>query len=166
MTATWTWWGQDLGSKVMSVLLGKGDGTFAASRDYPTGGTPRALVLGDVNEDGHLDVIAVSYESQIVSVLLGKGDGTFAANRDYPTPNLPTSVVLGDLNGDGDLVFGNGDVHSVGLHVRLAVILPGLLCIRQHDGRWRHLLPDVSVLTERSALWRCSSRRRSTRSRC
>jgi len=40
-------------------------------------------------------------------------------------------------NVDHDLVvFGNGEVHSVGLRVGLSEILPGLLPVRQYDGLW------------------------------
>jgi len=55
----------------VSVLLGRGDGTFADSVDYPVGGFPNAVVVGDLNADGKLDVIIADSGK---SVLLGKGD--------------------------------------------------------------------------------------------
>ena len=48
-------------------------------------------------------------------------------------------VASGHFRGNVDrdlVVFGNGDVHSVGLNVRLPEILPGLLPVRQYDGLW------------------------------
>jgi hypothetical protein len=42
----------DLDTNAVSVLLGKGDGTFAAKADYATGASPIAVALGDLNRDG------------------------------------------------------------------------------------------------------------------
>jgi len=85
----------------VSVLLGNGNGTFAAKRDYETGDTPRSVALGDLNGDGKPDIVTANFSSNTVSVLLGNGNGTFAAKRDYETGRNPRSVALGDLNGDG-----------------------------------------------------------------
>lgn len=88
-------------SDTASVLLGKGDGSFASNVDYPTGSQPTAVVMGDLSGDGRLD-LAVMHD-QSVSVLLGKGDGSLAANVDYPAGSQLTAIALGDLNGDGKL---------------------------------------------------------------
>src|SRR5262249_48571990 len=40
----------------LSVLLGKGDGTFGPKTDYATGTTPVGVAVGDFNGDGKLDV--------------------------------------------------------------------------------------------------------------
>ena len=48
-------------------------------------------------------------------------------------------VARGHFRGNVDhdlVVFWNGDVNSVGLHVCLPEILPGLLPVRQYDGLW------------------------------
>src|SRR5262249_26010114 len=60
----------------VSVLLGDGDGTFAPQVTYAAGRSPDAIVVGDFDGDGHLD-LAVTASGE-VSVLLGRGDGTFA----------------------------------------------------------------------------------------
>jgi hypothetical protein len=57
----------------VSVLLGTGDGTFAAKVDYPTGLYPESVAVGDVNADGRLDLVVANSGSGTVSVLLGKG---------------------------------------------------------------------------------------------
>ena len=102
----------------VSVLLGNGDGTFAASVDYASGMGPTSAVLGDLNSDGKLDIIMPNSNiSRVdrVSVLLGKGDGTFADKVDYTTADYPKTDALGDLNGDGwvDIVTSNAGTVSV-----------------------------------------------------
>ena len=71
-------------------------------------GKTHAVALGDVNRDGHLDLVVGN--NGINRLYLGNGDGTFQEGSDITTDNkYTTSVVLGDVNGDGwlDLVAGN-----------------------------------------------------------
>jgi hypothetical protein len=88
---------------VLSVLLGKGDGTFAAKHEYPAGDGANGLALGDLNGDGKLDVVTPDLGANQVGVLLGKGDGSLAARQGYPTGERPSAVALGDLDADGKL---------------------------------------------------------------
>jgi hypothetical protein len=63
---------------VLTVLLGKGDGTFLPPKwiaDFPDG-APR-FVAGDFNRDGRPDLAVTSNSS--VKVYLGRGDGSFSA---------------------------------------------------------------------------------------
>jgi hypothetical protein len=97
-------------SGTVSVLLGKGDGTFRKARSFPAGGHPRWLALADFNRDGKLDlVVANRFQVGTLSVLLGKGDGSFASPVSYPVGSFPAAVAAGDFNGDGkvDLAVGN-----------------------------------------------------------
>src|SRR5207245_2183370 len=43
------------GSRTVTVLLGKGDGTFGAARSYTAGNGARSVAVGDFDGDGHLD---------------------------------------------------------------------------------------------------------------
>ncbi len=62
----------------VSVLLGKGDGTFQAAVSYETGGEfGLSIAVGDLNGDGKPDLVVTNGESDTVGVLLGNGDGTF-----------------------------------------------------------------------------------------
>jgi FG-GAP-like repeat/Abnormal spindle-like microcephaly-assoc'd, ASPM-SPD-2-Hydin len=86
----------------VAVLLGNGDGTFAAPVLYPVSGYPVSVATGDFNKDGKLDVVVANGNSPgTVSVLLGKGDGTFQSLVDYATAANPQGVTVGDFNGDG-----------------------------------------------------------------
>jgi hypothetical protein len=59
----------------VSVLVGKGDGTFQAVTTYPVGIGPWYVAVGDLNGDGILDLAFTCLDGG-VRVLLGNGDGT------------------------------------------------------------------------------------------
>jgi hypothetical protein len=59
------------GSDDVSVLLGQGDGSFAATQDFPTGARPSSVVIADVNADQRLDVAVANAGSDTVTLLLG-----------------------------------------------------------------------------------------------
>jgi hypothetical protein len=88
----------------VSVLLGNGGGTFRPRIDVTVGAAPRAVVVGDFNGDGRLDVAVAQQLSNTVSVLLGHGDGTFARPMVFTASGAnftPASMVVDDVNGDG-----------------------------------------------------------------
>ena len=116
----------DCANGSVGVLLGNGDGTFQAAVSYGSGGLyTDAVILGDLNRDGKLDlVVANEYASSSVTngsvgVLLGNGDGTFqtAVDSSTPTPLQGNrSLVLADFDGDGklDLALGAGNFLLLG----------------------------------------------------
>jgi VCBS repeat protein len=84
----------DLATNDAGILLGKGDGTFAAPLPY---GEQFSLVAaGDFDADGKLDIAAATPGN--VAVLLGNGDGTLRSAVDYAVggntspSSLPTST--------------------------------------------------------------------------
>ena len=98
-------------ANTITILLGKGDGTFTTAASLQTGSGPYALAVGDFNRDGHLDLAVTLSNNNSVNVFLGNGDGTFtAANSSSQTGPQPLGVAVGDYNGDGllDLAVVNG----------------------------------------------------------
>ncbi len=102
----------------MSVLLGKGDGTFLPATNYVTDGFySNGVAVGDLNGDGKPDVMVSSdclgrsnCQEGTVSVYIGKGDGTFRNPSRYLSGGgNANGVATGDLNGDGkpDMVVAN-----------------------------------------------------------
>jgi FG-GAP-like repeat/Bacterial Ig-like domain (group 3) len=86
----------------VTVLLGKGDGTFTPTAVSPAVGVlPYSVAVGDVNGDGKADLVTANVGSNTFSVLLGNGDGTFAAPLSPAAGTDPISGVVADFNGDG-----------------------------------------------------------------
>ena len=73
----------------VSVLTNNGTGGFAAARNYPSGGVPRAIVVSDVNRDGKPDLVFTNLDTNGVSVLSNSGRGTFADGGDFATGSDP-----------------------------------------------------------------------------
>ena len=128
----------------LNVFLNNGDGTFGSAVTYNLSYTdfggysaediPGGLAVGDVNNDGHLDVVFTleSYDNAstsssiptplpsnpngAVAVALGNGDGTLQFTGTAPYVPLygtfntvPGAVVLADLTGTGtlDMITGS-----------------------------------------------------------
>jgi len=91
-----------IGAAGLSVLLGKGDGSFQAPTFTAASSILNLLATADLNGDGNADLLA--YTTSGLQVLLGNDNGTF---RYLPPLNLLlddlSSVHLVDLNGDGKL---------------------------------------------------------------
>jgi hypothetical protein len=93
------------------VCLGTGSGSFGSFANYhdiPDTFMYRGTVLGDINSDGHLDVV---YGCGYTMYRLGDGAGHLGLQHvavGYPPGN---SIALGDLNSDGylDVVTNDGD---------------------------------------------------------
>jgi hypothetical protein len=127
----------------VSLLLGNGDGTFRPHRRFDATdaalanllndanftSVPFALAVGDVNNDGNFDFVAIdssAVDTAQAAVRLGRADGTFQAPRFFSLPNREenrtNAIRLADVNNDGNLdlverdfrngtsvMFGNGD---------------------------------------------------------
>jgi hypothetical protein len=124
--------------KALSIMLGKGDGTFAPAVGYdvrtePIGGALHWNVnvsAGDIDGDGHLD-LAVSHEIRSkIALLYNKGDGTFGDVQILPVFDGSWIVRFEHLNDDG--------------RIDLAVLTTAIrakLCVSLNDGGgglWTH----------------------------
>jgi hypothetical protein len=89
-------------SGTVSVLIGKGDGTFKPRVDIPVGTQPIGLLSADMNRDGAADLVSLTSFTGTASIgiLTGKGDGTFNPVVNTPLASTPTGMTLGDFNGD------------------------------------------------------------------
>src|SRR6266851_4517186 len=96
----------------VTVLLGKGDGTFNAAKSSVLASNDVTFIgFGDLNGDSKADLVSVDPDAASATVLPGAGDGTFRLSGiSYDTEGAgPLFGVLGDLNGDGksDLAVAN-----------------------------------------------------------
>ncbi len=93
--------GLTAGSNSVTILLGKGDGTFKPGATLP-GNPASCIASGDFNGDGIADLAAVTGSG--LNILIGLGDGTFRSGGTFP--NSATLVgrrgmLVADFNGDG-----------------------------------------------------------------
>jgi hypothetical protein len=108
------------GNDKVSILLGNGDGTFAAATTFSTGsssGNRGGLAVGDYFGNGRQDLAVTVFGNNTVSILPNNGDGTFGTPI---TLSMPTgfsnlrSIVTGDFFGNGyaDLAVAGGEGYN------------------------------------------------------
>ena len=91
----------------VTILLGDGAGGFkpATSSPFAAGNEPNDLAIGDVNNDGNLDLAFANHDTTYLTVLVGDGKGGFKAAPGSPftvqSKPHPHGVVMADFNGDG-----------------------------------------------------------------
>ena len=102
----------------ISIAFGDGRGNFTrAPSPFAVGPSPYPLALGDVNNDGHPDIVATATAtgpqraqqlpfSRALTLLLNDGRGGFRSSRLPLRTGQPWFVAIGDVNGDrkADLV--------------------------------------------------------------
>jgi hypothetical protein len=76
---------------------------FVPGTPVVVGTGPGEVVLADLNQDGHLDLVTRHLLQRRVSVLLGDGKGGFrpAAGSPITLTYQPGSIQIADVNGDG-----------------------------------------------------------------
>jgi len=68
------WWGTEAGN-LLCVLFGNGRGNFGRPTVYRGETSAFALALGDLNQDGHPDVVAANLDSDSATTFLNDGRG-------------------------------------------------------------------------------------------
>jgi hypothetical protein len=108
------------GTNNISILLGKGGGTFSSQVTYSTGtnSQPSSVAVGDFNNDHQLDIVIANFGAHNIGILFGNGDGTFTNQTTVSTrPSRPLWVTVGDFNNDSrlDIVIVNYGTNSIGV---------------------------------------------------
>ena len=77
---------------------------FANGSPVAVQGGPGNVLIGDMNNDGKLDLVVAGAQARSITVIEGKGNGQFGAALSNTTvAEPPGEMALGDLNGDGKL---------------------------------------------------------------
>lgn len=95
------------------ILLNAGRGEFIRGPEFRTGPDPHGMALGDIDNDGKLDVVVANSGADFVTIAYGAGRG-------FRTEQLragagPRHVALANISGDRELelVVTNYNGHSV-----------------------------------------------------
>jgi hypothetical protein len=98
-----------LSDDAVSVLLGKGDGTFGSAAVQPGSQFGvGSFVVGDFTGDGKPDIATSNFAPPFsggpsVNLLVGKGDGTFAIGPAENLGETANALAAGDFTGTGKL---------------------------------------------------------------
>ena len=103
----------------ISILLGSGNGGFDIHYKLSNGqyAGPNGIAIGDINNDGHLDLAVVNSNASNVGIFLGQGKGKFSSQKTYSTGmnSAPLGLALADVNNDQflDLVVSDNATSAV-----------------------------------------------------
>lgn len=102
-------WGTDN----VSILLNKGDASFADMGNLQVGDSPISAVLGDWDGDGRLDLASTG--GLDLWLYHNKGNAAFSELPIIPMDSPSSAIVTADFDGDGfaDLAAANGFGHDV-----------------------------------------------------
>ena len=105
-----------VGSNQVNILFSGGFTSFNYAGSVPVGNDPVAVVTGDFNRDGLLDLAVANSTDDTVSILLNNGGGAFTVST-VTVGSLPASLAVGDFNRDGklDIAVGNFSSQSISI---------------------------------------------------
>jgi len=102
------------GSDSVSILLGKGDGTFqpAATIGLPAGSAPAAIVAGNFTGSGYTDLAVADTGTNNVTILQNDGNGNFQILETIPVGTGPVALAAGNFENTGRSDLAVADINS------------------------------------------------------
>src|SRR5579859_2853519 len=103
-----------------------GDFVAASGSPFPVGRAPMAVVTGDFNGDGYLDLAAINTGDNSVTTLMNDAAGSFTSFTTISPISSPQAIVAGDFNGDNkpDLAVVNFLPDSVSILLNATTFPP------------------------------------------
>jgi hypothetical protein len=91
------------GTGTIGILIGQGNGTFAAPTLINVGAHVPSTDLGDLDGDGDLDMVVSSFGGGFWRRFQNDGSGVFTQVEDFTATSNPSCAVVFDSDNDGDL---------------------------------------------------------------
>lgn len=100
------------------------NGSLELALRQELGSNPASVALGDLDDDGTLDVVVVDPASDKIWALTSVATGTFEPElrtpRPIPAGKTPQDIALGDFDGDGRLDLVTADRGGGGVSIHLS----------------------------------------------
>jgi hypothetical protein len=96
------------------LFMGRGDGSFQPPRKLDTGFYARSLVVGDMDRDADIDIVALNQAEEIL-LFANPGNGAYGRPRRTASGLAfsPDEILAGDIDADGDLDLIAADQRDV-----------------------------------------------------
>ncbi len=89
------------GASTITVLFGKGDGTFKNKVDLTSEKYAVDIQVADMDNDGFQDIITANDETQHIEIFINQKNGNFKQKDVIRLKGTPTLIGIGDFDKDG-----------------------------------------------------------------